>query len=143
MHFDSFNMSTFVTVISLLITLLAIILVPTVTYFIAKNQIRAQLLSTAHQRKIEEIRDIIAVFITLADLLADELGIKVYRELLHKDQNQRDFDKLYLYINKAKLLIRSNIDDEHSINNLMLEVIKNLKDSNPSIGPYSKAITKL
>ena len=143
MHLDSFNTATFVTVISLLITLLAIVLMPIVTYFIAKNQIRVQLLSTAHQRKIEEIRDIIAVFITLSDLIADELGIKVYKEHLEKDQNQRDFDKLYLYINKAKLLIRSNMDDEHSINNLMLEVIKNLKDSNPSIGPYSKAITKL
>ena len=136
-------MATLITVISLLITLLAIVLMPTITYFISKNQIRAQLLSTSHQRKIEEIRDIIAVFITLADSIADEQGIRVYKEHLERDQNQRDFDKLYLYINKAKLLIRSNMDDEHSINNLMLEVIKNLKISNPSIEQYSKAITNL
>ncbi len=136
-------MATLITVISLLITLLAIVLMPTITYFISKNQIRAQLLSTSHQRKIEEIRDIIAVFITLADSIADGQGIRVYKEHLERDQNQRDFDKLYLYINKAKLLIRSNMDDEHSINNLMLEVIKNLKISNPSIEQYSKAITNL
>ena len=82
-------MTTFITVISLLITLLAIVLVPTVTYFIAINQIRAQLLSTSHQRKIEEIRDVIAVFITLADSITNSLGIKVYKEHLERSKSKR------------------------------------------------------
>ncbi len=140
-----FNSSSSVEIISLLIAALAVFFGPLIQLYIAKGQIRASTLSANRQRWIDQLREQIAEFITVATELNTNAQFSFYddRTVIQKTR------EMHLCKSRIKLMLNPKEEDHSTLlellNNASIGITQSAEEDKtdiPAIVAVSQAILK-
>ena len=131
--------------LSIVIAALAIFFGPLIQLFIAKSQIRATVLSANRQRWIDELRQLLAEFVTLAGELNAIRQMKMYDGQSTIDKTS----KMQLCKTKITLMLNPNEEDHQKLLELLRDAARGIhasededKTNIPAIIALSQSILK-
>lgn len=131
--------------LSLVVAALAVFFGPLIQLFIAKSQIRATVLSANRQRWIDELRQLLAEFVTLAGELNAVARMKMYdgQNTINKTS------KMQLCKTKITLMLNPNEDDHQKLLGLLRDAARGIHSAEdedrtniPAIIALSQSILK-